>query len=506
MNIRSAHSRCVLRTAAILTALFFFAAYGYRSLSLSFSADAMLLNETSDTAYQITLGRFLQPVYWRLRGAVTAPMTIALFSCVFLIASAWLVCLLLDLHGTGRIALVCGVLTLNETLALASATYLPWMDVYALALLLNVAGVCLYVHARGGLVWGAVCMALSMGLYPAYLPVAPTLVILLLMKQLAQGEPTARIWRQGLGACAMLVVSLLLYYLALQAVLGVSSLPASGDYNGVGSASLPPLRELPGMLVRTYLSPLIMLFALWGEPAMTWHISTIPAPLNILCIGAGLIALALALRGRRAGAKLTALFLILVLPLSVNFVQFIAKGLSNGLTIYAFNLLWLIPVMLLHIVKGRCAAVVRIGCAALCAIFLLNVRTANQMAVKRDLEFSSTASVMTRLLDRAEAEQGYLPGETPVVIIGYLPASLLAMERPGFETVAAAQGMRYTYAASYETSTYWYLQMAMGERINLVPHEERRALTPAALEAGLTTYPDEGCCRMIDGRLYIRIN
>ena len=63
--------------------------------------------------------------------------------------------------------------------------------------------------------------------------------------------------------------------------------------------------------------------------------------------------------------------------------------------------------------------------------------------------------------------------------------------------------MRYTYGAAYETSNYWYLQMALGEPINLVSHDQRVKLTKNA--ADMPGFPAEGCCRMIDGYLYLKL-
>lgn len=38
---------------------------------------------------------------------------------------------------------------------------------------------------------------------------------------------------------------------------------------------------------------------------------------------------------------------------------------------------------------------------------------ANQMYLKKDLEYDATLSVMTRVVDRIEQVEGYIPGETP---------------------------------------------------------------------------------------------
>ena len=141
MNNSSSPVRRTDRLAILWTAVFSLLAHGYRYLSLSFSGDSMLLAQVGEELYQTSLGRFLQPVYWQIRGYITAPFLIGLFATAFLSLSAMLVIRLMRISKPLHIALVCGVLTANETFAISNATYLPWTDVYALALLLSLLGV-----------------------------------------------------------------------------------------------------------------------------------------------------------------------------------------------------------------------------------------------------------------------------------------------------------------------------------------------------------------------------
>jgi len=506
----SAATLCVLYTA-----LFSLLAHGYRYLSLSFSGDSMLLSQVGEEFYQTTLGRFLQPVYWQIRGYITAPLTIGLFATVFLAASALIVVRLMRLKHPLQIALVCGVLTANETMAISNATYLPWTDVYALSLLLALLGVYAFFEWSRGWLLAPVFYCLSTGLYQSYLPAASTMIILLLTLRLVDGQDLRIIWRQGILSIVMLVAGLLLYAGTLKAVLAITGGYASADYNGVGRVSMFSFSAVPWLLKDTYLTPIRLLFSLSDTPVMTWHITTVPALLNIALFGFAGLLLLLRARTLRAGGWLTLMFLIGVLPLGMNFVQFISHGIASGLTIYSYNLLYLLPVALLEQAENaplsrlkqtisRAARIAALTCLSL--FLLLNIRTANEMALKRDLEFSSTTAAMSRLLDRAERTQGYVPGETPVVLIGMLPSSAISMERPGFETLAKAQGMRYTYGAAYETSNYWYLTMALGEPINLVSHEERMRLSASEPAKFMPAFPQDGCCAMSDGMLYIRIN
>jgi len=498
------------RWALLFTAVFSLLAHGYRYLSLSFSGDGMLLSQVGEEAYQISLGRFMQPVYWQIRGYITMPFVIGLFATGFLCLSALLIIRMLGAKRPLHIALICGILTANETLAISNATYLPWTDVYALALLLSLLGVYVFMHTRWGLLVSPVLYCLSLGLYQSYLPAAATMLILLFLLETLYGRPLGDIWRRGALSCISLVLGLLLYALVLGLILSLTGGQASQDYNGVGRVSLVGTDQILPLLLSTFIDPLRLLFSLSDTPVMTWHITTVPQLLNIALFALGGVLLLKHLFRLSLGRIATAAFLLLMLPLGMNFIQFISKGISSGLTIYAHNLAYLLPLALvmhagndMRIPLRLCSGGV---CLLLCAFLALNIRTSNTMAFKRDLEFSATTAAMSRLLDQAEQTQGYMPGETPVVLIGMLPSSMISMERPGFERIARAQGMRYTYGASYETSNYRYLTMALGEPINLVSHEERVRLSAHPEAAALLQYPHEDCCRMIDGYLFIRIS
>ena len=501
-----------VRLALLFTAVFSALAHGYRYLSLSFSGDGMLISQVGEEAYQTSLGRFMQPVYWQIRGYITMPLTIGLFATLFLFLSALLIIRMLGAKKPLSIALICGILTANETMAVSNATYLPWTDVYALALLLSLLGVYAFRHMRYGIFLCPIFYCLSLGLYQSHLPAASTMLILLFLMDVLRGEKPQRVWSRGILSCVTLVAGLLLYALALKFSLTFVDVQASQDYNGVGRVGLMPLSEVPALLLGTFIDPLRLLFSLSDKPVMTWHITTVPQVLNIALFSLGALLLVLRLRHMRAGQILTCIFLLLVLPLGMNFIQFISKGISSGLTIYAYNLAYLLPLALCMQeadvpAAPRVSKIADCGVHVLLILFLaLNIRTSNVMAFKRDLEFSATTAAMSRLLDEASRTEGYVPGETPVVLLGMLPSSAISMERPGFEEIARAQGMRYTYGASYETSTYWYLEMALGEPINLVSHEERQRLSEHPEAASLAQYPYDGFCRMIDGYLFIRIS
>ena len=73
MNKLEIHISRRLRDAALCTLFFMLILHGYRYVSLGFSHDSLAFAWPDDLAWQLSLGRFVQPVYWAFRGSVGAP-------------------------------------------------------------------------------------------------------------------------------------------------------------------------------------------------------------------------------------------------------------------------------------------------------------------------------------------------------------------------------------------------------------------------------------------------
>ena len=478
-----------VRRCAFWTVVFSFLAYGYRFFSAGFGGDAALVSLSGQAAYQASLGRFLQPVYWLIRGSLVVPSVVGLFTTVFLFLTCWLIANLFGLNQTRDIALLSGLLVTHETLVVSGATYLPWMDVYALSLLFAVLGA--YLLMSGGRrAWlSPVFFFLSLGLYQSYLPCAAALMILALARQTLDGKRPGHVFARGCLACLSILAGLLLYALVLAGVLSLTGNNASFAYNGVGSLGSFDFSSIPRYLADTVLTPIRFLF-IPDSGAIPSHASSISPYLNWALLLPGLI-------------------LLFMVP-GCNFVQFIWQGVISGLTIYAY-VFFDVAVLLLassalktDAFPARAAA--RGAQLLLCLVILQNVPLSNQLCVKRDLELSSTLSAFTRILDQAEQTKGYVPGETPVVVVGMLPSSSVSMERPGFESLADHQGVRYTYAAAYEGANAWYLRMILGSRVQFVEDSVMRALSDSPEAQAMPCFPSEGFCQMIDGMLYIRLS
>ena len=493
----------------LFTLLFALLCSAYRYLSLGFSGDSTLIYQGGDVLYQISLGRFLQPVYWLIRGQLTAPFLIGFFATAFFLLSTILISDVLLIHSPLSLAILCGIIVSNETIAVSNATYLPWTDVYALSLLFCVLGVYMDHKLPFGFLISPIFYVGCLGLYSSYITCAATLLIIKYLKETLEGTDPLLVFKKGIRSVFSLLLGLLLYALVLKVVLSILRIPASNEYNGVGRLAEITPESFLSFLPDSYMIPLKFLFDVHDRQVIASHRALIPVAMNLLILLLFAILLVIRMRRLSTGGRILTCFLLLVLPFGMDFVYLIANGIINGLMIFSFYFFYLLcPIALETIPKVSFVRKNRFFRYAfvfpILLVVLMNVRFSNQLAIKRDVEYQSTLSAVSRILEDAESTPGYVPGETEVIINGYLPASRIAMVREGFEPFTPYQGARYTYAAAYETSTEWYIEYILGRSMNIISDRARRLLSAEELDA-MPRFPSAGYVRMMDGILYINL-
>lgn len=491
-----------MRFAAACTVALTLLAHAYRFLNAGFGLDAMLIAEQVDIETQISLGRFMQPLYWLVRGYITAPPVVALFATAFLAGAVLIVLALTGIRSRLGIALTCGVLAVNETLCVSYASYLPWVDVYMLSLLLCVAAVFVQTRFRRGFLLSPLLYCMALGLYQSYLQAAATLVMLMLLARALDGERPGALLVEGLGHAGAMLAGLLLYALVYRLAIALYGTSVSTEYNTVAEVGHYTLSAIPDLLKKTCWEPIRYFFA---PQDATFLPPAVNVLLAVLALGA-LIGLAHKLP---LASKGLIVLILAMLPFGMNFVTFISKGIVHMLMNYAYFFFYVLCILLAERAGETIAirpAVLRAATPMLLAgVMGVSILTAQTLYMKRDLELQSTLSVMTRVLNLLEREEGYEPGETPVVLLNYLTASKVAMIRPGFEDISEFQGMRSTYADAYDRSHAWYLQTLLGYRVNLIRWEVCMDYTKDPITQDIPAFPDPDCVQMIDGIAFVRL-
>ncbi|MBR1440940.1 MAG: glucosyltransferase domain-containing protein, partial [Lachnospiraceae bacterium] len=338
-------------TAAVSAGIFYCLTNGYRFFHTSFSGDALLMIHQSDAAWQIALGRFMQPFLVLLRGGITAPFLISVLALLWIALATALTATILELKHPISLILTGGVMAVTPAFIAMNAGFLLCVDMYAFALFLAVLSVwCFRKRTVPSLMGGIGALIGSIGIYQAFVCVTVGLLMLLLMADLREEEEykdvPRRMGRYLLGG----ILSAALYYgiwKLIQKALGIwtadtyNGMASVGDYNGTSVFGLIGLTY--GKVWNFLIHPDMYVTVVFRNVDLSSVLSGILGRLNVAAL---LIVIALLIIGnvkqfRGVWNLVLQVLLILLFPLGINLVCFISKGMEHTLMTFAFCLIFI---------------------------------------------------------------------------------------------------------------------------------------------------------------------
>ena len=139
-----------LRKTAVLALILALAAHGFCFFNLTYSGESVMLNAAKGSASQIASGAFLMPLYWRVRGAISAPLWVGLLSSCYLSLTVVLLCGLLGLASPYLIAMLAGSVVLSPSVLSIFAGSIHTADAAFLAFLLASCAAVFCLRVRAG--------------------------------------------------------------------------------------------------------------------------------------------------------------------------------------------------------------------------------------------------------------------------------------------------------------------------------------------------------------------
>lgn len=506
-----------LKKIALYTLIFMVLLHGYRYVSLGFSHDSLAFAWQPDLEWQISLGRYMQPFYWWIiRGRIAAPFIVGVLSYGYMVGSVYGVASLLDLKAKTSLFLLAGLMCGSLAFIALDATYSHTADVYMLALMLNIAAAWLCLRGRRrvpSVLAAAVLLVISTGLYQAYLQVFTALTMVWALLRLLEADDRAM--PEAVARCAQsflaLMLAMALFFVGYYVVMAVTGVEAVSKANSIGGMKVLSGAALVDMVKTTWKMPLRQLGRLQGR------IAPLARMLTAVVLMTGAAATIFTARRSRVSAwqALGMAVLALLLPFGMNWICLFCSGAVHDLMMYAY----IVPLLAAlaanerawnlaladegkQIGKKTRAAACVLPLAVLTLLFDRGIY-ANQMYLKKDLEYDATLSVMTRVVDRIEQVEGYIPGETPVEFLGDIQRSKLAMTRPAFAHLGSLTGTEENYAITYGDTFWMYLEDVMGypiKRFRETKNEEQERVTD-----DMPCFPDKDSVQMVDGVVFVKL-
>ncbi len=497
----------------IYTTIIALFAHGYRFMNNLYTHDALSSVFQDDVYYQRSLGRFMQPLIMVGRGVICSPWLIGCLSIVLLTLSLYFISEMLEIENGLLLFLLSGILTCNVTVTSACAAFLPWVDIYALALLLATLGVWLYFKDKWwGYLSGSVLMICSMGFYQAYIDVALALITILLIGKLLNGEEAKSFFGRMGKIIGGLIGTAVGYWCVFKLILKIHHVTEATSYNGLSDFGRYEGVSIIGLIVDTYRKvfsylltqkTFVSTFLLDIRISDVWVI--LLRVLFFVCAGLALAFIVLLNVKKKTPlwSRLLQALALILFPLMCNAVNIISKGMEHDLMVYAVFFFYVLVIYVISRVHGEGGFTdikLAVAMIPIALIIWNSVVHSNQVYFKIDMQDRAALSYTTRVVTSVEKTEGYVPGVTPVVFVGWPEAG------GSFSEVLYLRDV-HSYGADTKTPfTYMGLFQNYIQNYLAVPMNIIEADIPDSVVNGMGEYPESNSIMYYNDMLVIKIS
>lgn len=495
------------RTAAVCfisTAAFSLAAHGFLFTNEFFSHDSatgFYYDPSVVNTFYAGIGRFLIPFYDLIKGSAAAPWLIGLLFILWTGLSSLLAVRMLNIKSSAGTALVSGLMCTNLSLTLTGATYIYCLDDYAFALFTALLGA--YLIERGKwlpMLFGTGLLAISLAVYQPYFTIAACFLLFKVMKTLADGKPVLKAVKNGITYVLLLGAGFICYYVLWGLVCrftGVARERINESLLSGANGSVFTLIKNANLAFADFL--------LGTDRELGWFLVIVHICL-LAFIAARLIIFIY--KGKIPVINKTGLVILFcLLPTAFNAVYVTMPGNAHGLTTYGRELIYILAVYAAEpFFRDKNAFLKRvIPTVLLCLTLWQHTVTANQIYLKKELEKNATVALASRLIDRIENTEGYVPGFTPVTFVGTLEANTyLSRGWPVFESfdyISKLTGLKANYLATYNLDNYlnYYLNYPIFPYpgLDLSDNKEVKAMP---------CFPAQGSVKTVENAVVVKLS
>lgn len=466
---------------------------------------------------KIEAGRIFIPIYRNIiRPNETVSCVIGVLSFIWLSIAIFFTTKIFDIKTKFLTLLTVGLFVINQAVISVIATYIHDLDCDMFALMLSVIAVYLWKNSGNkGIFLAMVLICLMLGLFQAYIAVAITFVLFILILQLFDGEKAKPVIIKGLKAAAILIGGGILYYISIKVcnvITGVTL--SSGLSNSLGKILDKSYFEIVKYVV---LAPAIAVYEIFTI------VSYYPMWISIIIIGILFVIAAIPVcltvfnKNMKLKERWLTILLVMLLPLGMNICGVITCLYTYDIMYFAVYLVFFLFLLVSRwqvekldkISIDKRKVMHYITTCLTCVLIWNSICVANGTYLKRKMEHDSNLSLFTQIVSKMESVEEYVPGETEVMFIG-VPKHLFVGEEQitGFETFGKIAAAQHKYIVVRDNPNYIrpYFKYVLMNRAILADEEIRSKMKKTNKEVRqMPVYPHKDSIKMVDGYLVVKL-
>ena len=450
-------------------------------------------------------------------GEMLSPMIKFAFAIIVITIISVMICDMFNIKKKSSMIITSLILATFPSLAI-SFGYIFMVEIYLSALIMAVLAVYIAIKFKFGFIFSSFLIAISLGNYQSYIGVASTLSILYLIKMIIDKKDTKETLIMLLKLFTMGVLGVILYFVILNRFLDYYNVSLS-NYKGADSMGIPPLLEWPGLLKRTY-QHYIGYFLGYSFFRSTNKYVVFRMVL-ILISFLSLIGIIInkKIYNKRTNILLL-MILIILLPLAINIVDFMAyKTDVSALNIYQYVLTYLFCI---YVIESYCALQNNNINDYICLITIIcfiiigwqNYSITSSYYYKIEKFNKYTESLNTRLLARIESTDGF-DYNTPVMIVGEKDSDFYNQlfdvsqwsEIINYDQGLWGQFIGYAdlYYFNSDSKIITYINNQLGIELVRVDEDQKELIYNSKEYMEMKAWPSTESVQIIDGILVIKL-
>ena len=475
--------------------------HGYCYFNQFYSHDSIgVYADNGEALWQLSLGRFLVGAQMVIRGVYSSATMIGFLSLLFLAIAAYMIFKLLNINNLSMQIIATSILVTYASLTFSNATYIFLSDIYMLALLFAVISVYLIRKNNYLKYLAIITIAITCGLYQSYLFVMTGLLCFLAIKDLIDGKTYKEVLMDILKYILISIIGMILYYVLLLFVRNVSHVGAHASENSISQIGNLSIFNLPSLIYRTYYH-----FITKFINPNVYHPKFIRLIIFLIFLLTTYLGVEEFLH-LKLKERILAIILVLLLPLALDGIYILVNGTIHDLMTYQLSLVYIIVIYFIsnnnNIKYSKLISLIVV--ASLMLICFDSVVYANQIYIKKDLEYQRSKEIANRIIYHIEDIDEYKHGVTPIAFIGCMSDSDLfsQYEKMPYDAVGIVESSALTYFKTYDK----YYNDQLNYNLNLLDEDKCRDLEKTSEVKNMEYYPNKNSIKYINGIVVVKIS
>ena len=436
-------------------------------------------------------GRWFLHVPTALTSRVSLPWVKGLAQIFYIALSACLVASCMRIKDEVYCVLLAAVMVCFPTVA-STLSYMN--NPLFFSLLLACLAAFLADRYRWGFLAGIVCIALSLGIYQAYIGVAAALMVSMLLMGLLRGQPV----KDTLFKAARFLLAL---GLGVVAYIGIVKWTMRGTeltaYMGVSNMGQIPLREMPSLILTAYQG----FSGFFIDNARFVHF----AAMKYVFAGAtvvllGLLGILAANKNLNWVQRGLAVVMVAILPIAINAVYLLNADDVHMLMVYGLVVIFVLMLALLQMGKGGehkgwAQMAVQLSSWALSLVVLMScynyALVSNQAYLKLQIVYEQGYAYSIELVSQIRAVEDYSTADT-VVFVGQPRVGTSAVPEEVDSKLKGMTGVISEIPGSYSYTTYLKRYVGFTQTVVSANKDKVAELGLADLVGEMPVYPNAG--------------